>query len=57
MFHRNARITVPCVFHTSSANRNPIEERANKEAFRARALGTRELVFGCAARAEMREVA
>ncbi|GLG98914.1 Uncharacterized protein GBIM_05474 [Gryllus bimaculatus] len=25
-FHRNAHITIPCVFHTSSANRNPIEE-------------------------------
>lgn len=49
MFHRNARITVPCVFHTSSANRNPIEERPTKNAFRARALEPRELVFGCVA--------
>jgi len=49
MFHRNARITVACVFHTSSANRNPIEERPTKNAFRARALEPRELVFGCVA--------
>lgn len=49
MFHRNAHITFPCVFHTSSANRNPIEERPSEKPFRAHALKLSEPVFGYAA--------
>jgi hypothetical protein len=45
MFHRNAHITFPCVFHTSSANRNPIEEQPSEKASHARELGLRGTGF------------
>jgi hypothetical protein len=48
MFHRNAHITFPCVFHTSSANRNPIGERPTEKPCRARAMEPGETVLDSA---------